>query len=97
MIQQLKFLPENNYYSCQICGNSFSTKKIYKIIAFESPRCSSKCDFRFYFKILSAYSNNQLLNLQNVLDIKDFCQIPKHSFIFRVTKMYMKGGLSSVK
>ena len=79
-----------NNYTCQICKNGFSTPKSYQITINESPYCSNGCELKLITKTISDYDKNVFLNLQILLNMTFSCNLPKKSFIERVSKIYQK-------
>ena len=83
-------------YTCQSCGKEFSSKEEFPIFPNGSPVCSTKCVFNIYHKILSKYDKKDLVNIGNLLKMKNCNQLSDNWLLFGVTKKYPKASLSSI-
>ena len=93
-MKEIKWIPIYEY-SCKVCGLDFKSKKELKISS-DTPICSSKCIFRFYYDILSNYDKKDLLYLAKLFQIKDYAKLEYNKVIYEVCKKYSKPSLSSI-
>lgn len=77
-------------YTCQICGIEFETAKYYKIIPNQFPICSKKCFFKLTYRILSHYSEENIIYLQKHFNIEENKENTPQKVLFLITKKYIK-------
>jgi len=93
---RIKKITSNSTYTCQVCGENFSTKNEFCIIPYYSPVCSSKCIFLLFYRIFATYEQKTLHIVAELLKIKKFNELSRNKLVFEVTKKYPKPTLSSI-
>lgn len=84
-------------YSCQNCQKWFKLPFEVEVIQNEYPLCSLKCLFRLIYRILSAYSQNDLDYLKNFYSIDKSISDNRQKLIFKITKKFINSNLSTIK